>query len=452
MRLEAWRALGILEDPKAYRARAERARADPLEDVRVEFVAALFDRGDPAAIPVLATLFDDKSWKVASAALAAAGALGIDEDMPRFAAYVEHRDWRVRAAAFEALGRLRAVPAFPKLIAGLSDKDPVVRGVCHANLQILSSVKLSADAKTWTTWWEKHGGSLVLIKHSRKKDRPVEQAKEDGAYAQDGYGRRKGVEILQKARILVVTGAWDHVEKVLDHLRIPATTLRAQELKKAGLNPNQVVLVNCEGNVDADSAERLQWFVNVGGYLMSTDWAVTKTIHDCFPGRVAQFPGSSTGNDVVVVEEARPGNPFTRGVFDQAPALQWWLEVQAFPLLVTWPERVEVIVDSRAMKQRYGASPMAVTFRYGLGKVVHSVSHFYLQEEAFSKVSKPRERMIFAADHLGLSLEDIRRLSDEGKFDGALNDATMKEIAPDYSMFRMIVNFVAEKSRWVEGL
>ena len=104
------------------------------------------------------------------------------------------------------------------------------------------------------------------------------------------------------------------------------------------------------------------------------------------------------------------------------------------------------------MKQRYGASPMAVTFRYGLGKVVHSVSHFYLQEEAFSKVSKPRERMIFAADHLGLSIDDIRRLSDEGKFDGALNDATMKEIAPDYSMFRMIVNFVAEKSRWVEGL
>ena len=26
------------------------------------------------------------------------------------------------------------------------------------------------------------------------------------------------------------------------------------------------------------------------------------------------------------------------------------------------------------------------------------------------------------------------------------------EIAPDYSMFRMIVNFVGEKSRWVEGL
>ena len=28
----------------------------------------------------------------------------------------------------------------------------------------------------------------------------------------------------------------------------------------------------------------------------------------------------------------------------------------------------------------------------------------------------------------------------------------MKELAPDYSMFRMIVNVVAEKSKWVEDL
>lgn len=453
VRLEAWRSLGRVEEPAAYLGRVERLRADAVEDVRVEYVAALFDRGAPEAIPVLASLFEDPSWRVASAALAAAGALGIDDDLPRFTAFLDHRDWRVRAAAFEALGRLRAVGAFPRLIAGLADKDPVVRGVCHANLQILASHRLSADAKAWTRWFEQNGRGLVLVKRSRKKAAPVEGEKgAEGRYAHEGYQRKKGVEVLQKARILVVTGAWDHVERVLDHLRIPATTLRAQELKKAGLNPNQVVLVNCEGNVDGDSAERLAWFVNVGGYLMSTDWAVTKTIRDCFPGRVAQFPGSSTGNDVVVVEETWPGHGYTRGVFEDAPALQWWLEVQAFPLVVTWPERVEVIVDSRAMKQRYGASPLAVSFRYGLGKVVHSVSHFYLQEEAFAKVTKPRDRMVFSADNLGLSIDDIRRLAADGKFDGGIDEATMKEIAPDYSMFRMIVNFVGEKSRWVEGL
>ena len=131
---------------------------------------ALFDRGDPEAIPALATLFDDKSWRVASAALAAAGALGIDDDMARFMPFIEHRDWRVRAAAFEALGRLRAVPAFPKLIVGLSDKDPVVRGVCHANLQILSNHRISADPKALD----------AMVGRTRRRARPHQAQPEEG--------------------------------------------------------------------------------------------------------------------------------------------------------------------------------------------------------------------------------------------------------------------------------
>jgi len=95
---------------------------------------------------------------------------------------------------------------------------------------------------------------------------------------------------------------------------------------------------------------------------------------------------------------------------------------------------------------------MATVFRWGLGKVQHSVSHFYLQEEGMQQATKPRERMIFAADNLGLSLEQIRRLRTSGGFEGQLNEATMREIAPDYSMFRLIVNVVREKEEWVEGL
>ena len=130
----------------------------------------------------------------------------------------------------------------------------------------------------------------------------------------------------------------------------------------------------------------------------------------------------------------------------------WWLEVQAFPITVTYPERCEVLVDSAEMRQRYGSSPMATTFRWGLGRVQHSVSHFYLQEEGMQKAAKPRDRMVFAADNLGLSLAQIRKLREEGGFEAGLDEATMREIAPDYSMFRLIVNFVKEKSDWVENL
>ena len=457
VRIEAVTALARILDGETFRGLQETIFNDPWWSVRRQFVCELEQLDDPAAIPVLTGFAADDDWRVASAAIATIGTLGVAQDLPLLETHVEKKDWRIRATVFEAMGRLRAAKAIPRLTAGLADKDPVVVGVCLANLQILSREKFDADPKKWRAWWTKHGEDLKLKKRSRMSAEEKEKEEADRKktrYAHEKYEfeRKRGVEILQKARIISVTGAWDHVERVLGHLDIPHTSLRAQELKKTGLNPNQVVLVNCEGNVDKDSQERLRWFVNVGGYLMTTDWALTKTVQPCFPGFMSQYTGSTTGNDVVVVEDAHPGHPFTRGIFTNVPALMWWLEIQAFPITVTYPERCDVIVDSSAMKQRYGSSPMATTFRWGLGKVQHSVSHFYLQEEGMQKASKPRDRMIFAADNLGLSLAQIRALREKGGFEGQLNEATMKEIAPDYSMFRLIVNVVKEKSDWVENL
>ncbi len=449
-RREAVTALARLLAAAEFREVATGLAGDGDDEVRLQAVVEMADAMDPAAIPLLARLGQDRSWRVASAAVATVGTLGVASDLPLLEPLRVHKDWRIRGAAFEAMGRLRAAAAIPLLADGLEDRDPVVKGVCLANLQILTRERLSPDPKAWREWWAGHGAGMEIFKKSRLPPEARKKEAETPRYAHEV--RKYGVEILQKARILVVTGAWDHVEKVLDHLSIPHTLLRAQQVKTAGLNPNQVVLVNCEGNLDKDSAERLQWFVNVGGYLMATDWALNKAVQLCFPGTLKQFAGANTGNDVVVVEEGLPGHPFTEGVFEGVPALMWWLEIQALPLVVEYPERCEVIVDSAAMRQRYGCSPMAVTFRWGLGKVQHSISHFYLQEEGMQKASTPRARMVFAADNLGLSLDQIRKILARGGFAGQVNEATMKEMAPDYSMFRMIVNVVREKSKWVEDL
>jgi HEAT repeat protein len=447
-RREAVIALARLLPLEEFHRLAAAVAQDREVEVRVQFVTELFDRNDISSLPVLREFFDDRAWRVASAALAAYGAIGIAGDLPSLKEPSNHKDWKIRAAAFEAMGRLRAKEAIPLLLEGLRDRDPVVKGVCHVNLQILTKTRLPADATTWAGWWEKNGAAMEIVKRSRRTEQEVAREKKDD----DRYGRAKGIEILQKARIVVVEGAWDKVQLVLGHLAIPHQLLRAQELKSSGLNPNQIILVNCEGNVDKDSAERLQWFVNVGGYLMSTDWALTKAVQFCFPGYAEQYSGSNTGNDVVVVEDALPGHPLTAGIFDNVPAMKWWLEIQAFPIRIAWPERCEVLVDSAEMKQRYGSSPMALTFRWGLGKVQHSLSHFYLQEEGMVHARGEKERMVFAADNLGLSIDVIRDIFKKGGFSGALNEATMKEMAPDYSMFRLIVNMVSEKSRWVEEL
>lgn len=447
VRIEAVTALARTQTPEEFFALSERISKLDDEVARVQFVAEIAELRRPAAIAALRPLLEDASWRVASAAAATVGTLGIGEDLPLLRPLLEHRDWKIRAAAYEGLGRLRAKEAIPLFADGLGDKDPVVRGTCLANLQILTGEKLGPEAAPWRDWYRDRSPGLNLVKKSRREN--VEEKPKD-RYAP--LTHEYAIEVLQKARILVVEGAWDKVQIVLGHLKIPHLLMRAQTLKERGLNPNQIVLVNCEGNMDKDTQERIRWFVNVGGSLMTTDWALTKTVQPCFPGYVAQFPGSNTGNDVVVVEEARPGHPLTQGCFDNVPALQWWLEIQAFPITVQWPERCQVIVDSAEMKQKYGSSPMAVDFRFGLGRVQHSLSHFFLQEEGMQKASAPRDRMIFAADNLGLSLEQIRRLKKQGGFDGAINAETMKQIAPDYSMFRLIVNVVREKSEWVENL
>jgi HEAT repeat protein len=449
VRLEAVTALARVLPHAEFLALGERfaKEADPV--VRLQFVVEVADLLKPEGIAPLKPLLADPDWRVQSAAAATVGTLGIAEDLPLLQPLTAHKDWKIRAAAYEGMGRLRAKEAIPLFADALGDKDPVVRGTCHANLQILTGEKLGLDAKEWKDLYAKRGAGMNFVKKSRQPKDP-DAKKKDDRYAPITH--EYALEVLQKARILVVEGAWDKVQIVLGHLSIPHQLMRAQELKEKGLNPNQIVLVNCEGNMDKDTQERVRWFVNVGGYLMTTDWALTKTVQPCFPGYVAQFAGSNTGNDVVVVEQAAEDASFTQGVFENVPALQWWLEIQAFPITVTWPERCRVLVDSSEMKQKYGSSPMAVEFRWGLGKVQHSLSHFFLQEEGMQKTNTPKARMIFSADNLGLSLQQIRKIRKEGGFDGQINQETMKQIAPDYSMFRLIVNVVREKSEWVENL
>ena len=462
VRVELISALARVLPPEEYRALSEQVLADASALVRLQYVVELDDQGDHTAIPTLQAFVPDDNWEVACAATASIGTLGIEPDMQIVTPLLKNKDWRRRASAYEALGRLRANKAVPLLIEGLRDKDPVVRGVCLGNLQILCERSYEPKPKPWLEWWEREGHKRRIVKRSRRTKEEIEaeekkKAKDDRYAKPDpsreyGKKRKREIEIMQKARILVVKGAWDHVEIVLKHLKIKHQALRAQELKDVGLNPNQIVLVNCEGSMDKRTRERVRWFVVVGGYLMSTDWALTKAVGQTFPGYIDQSSKSNTGNDVVVVEEAAPGHALTEGVFEGVSALKWWLEIQAFPIQVLYPERTEVLVDSRYMRQRYGTSPMAAVFRYGLGKVQHSVSHFYLQEEAMSDLREKRERMIFAVDHLGLSLERVRKMAGYGQFDGAITEKTMEEIAPDYSMFRMIVNMVREKADWVEAL
>ncbi|MCU0724064.1 MAG: HEAT repeat domain-containing protein, partial [Planctomycetes bacterium] len=443
VRRVALESLAWLAKDKAARVAAlVKALGNTVPEIRIRACVLLARDGSIEAIPALAKLADAADWFESTAALIAIGRLGHVGEVEIVAKRRADPDWRVRAAVLEALGQLRHMDVVPYLIEGLTDRDPIAASAALKNLQILSQSSKGPDVEEWKRWYEENKGKLDITKKGFHEEVP------DDYYAKTKYL----IEILNKAQIVCVLGKYDHAETVLEHLSIRTTVIRPQEILTIGLNPKQLLLINCEGSIGRKEAiDALQWFVHVGGFLMTTDWALQNAVVRAFPGYIDREESAKTGNDVVEIEAADPAHPLLRGVFDKTTRLMWWLEVIAYPMKVIDPFRTDILVDSLQMlERRYGSSTLATVFDYGHGKVEHCVSHFYLQEEGLTSRTTAKDRKIFAADHLGLSLDQIRTLEARGFFDGAITEAMTKEIAEDYSMFKLIVNFVVEKRRQVE--
>ena len=73
---------------------------------------------------------------------------------------------------------------------------------------------------------------------------------------------------------------------------------------------------------------------------------------------------------------------------------QWWLEGSSYPIEIMNKEKVEVLITSKEMKDKYGEAPIAVKFEYGNGSVFHIVSHYYLQR---TELRTERHKMASAA-------------------------------------------------------
>jgi HEAT repeat protein len=374
------------------------------------------------------------AWLTRSAACVAAGRIGYDLAFDGLKGLLKAREWWLRAAAVEGLYHSYTKEVIPILIKLFDERHPVVRMTVRRNLRYMTG-KHYVQRKLYEAWWEKWGAKLEL-RHPEKKLAELDKY---------GYSTKKYLQdILRGTDIVAVKGRWDKVEKVLEDLDVKHLAVRAQEIKMYGLSPKQVVLVNCEGSVDSEVTKFLQWFVVTGGYMATTDWSLVNATTRTFPGVLSGYTKQSTGNDVVVVEPAAPGHPILKGVFRPEVELMWWLEIQAFPIQVSDPIRTTVLVDSLQMLVRYGSSAMMVEFPAGLGKVLHSTSHFYLQKEGFAHENDPLRRKIFAADNLGLSVAEIRELDEKGVFRD-INDTT--PISKSYSMFHLLVNFISEKQR-----
>jgi hypothetical protein len=154
---------------------------------------------------------------------------------------------------------------------------------------------------------------------------------------------------VESADIVVVAGQYDRVEDVLQTLAIKHTVVQPGQVGALKLNAKQLLIVNCSGNLDAAGIDRVRKFVNAGGYLYTTDWALLEVVQKAFPGYV-EFNGRATENDVVEVQVKQSDNNLLKHLTLSKENPKWWLESSSYPIRILNKEKVDVLITSREMK------------------------------------------------------------------------------------------------------
>ena len=183
---------------------------------------------------------------------------------------------------------------------------------------------------------------------------------------------------LKKSDIIVSLGEHDTIEKVFSGIGVKYKLIDPSYFESIYLDPEKIVFMNCPGKVSIKGLKNIVDFVDEGGFLFTTDWALKYVIEPGFPGYI-EYNNQPTLDDVVRVEILTENDPFLQSLLGPNDDPQWWLEGSSYPIKVINNKKVETLVKSKGLGDKYGGSSVFVSFDYGKGKVYHMISHFYLQ-------------------------------------------------------------------------
>ena len=203
-----------------------------------------------------------------------------------------------------------------------------------------------------------------------------------------GAGGPRG-KLPLKNQLLVVDGQYDHMENVLTALRVPFTRADPISLIQPGrmdLSRFKVIFWNCGDMLPEGMMRRfrprLREWIDDGGYLFTTDWAIAQVISPMFQTQVATSGGAKALDAELVlhIEPTRKhaNHPLLKGVFLRGARGQWWLERASFDIIVRDRRAVDVLIHAPQLERSHRRDPaVAVTFKHGRGRVLHVLGHYY---------------------------------------------------------------------------
>lgn len=181
-------------------------------------------------------------------------------------------------------------------------------------------------------------------------------------------------ENLNRESIIEVKGKWDDSGHVLHSFGIPCKRVSPNELGDTNLDNVYVVVVNCAGDLPTEAILALRRYVGMGGYLLTTDWALDGVLKKTFPGYVTWNGGYTESGvvDAVIVD------PDPRLFKNCPPTAFWKLDKKSQTVKVNRPGEVRVLARSRLLSRsdpsQFGILAFTLDFRQG--RVLHLVGHF----------------------------------------------------------------------------
>jgi len=181
-------------------------------------------------------------------------------------------------------------------------------------------------------------------------------------------------ENLNRESIIEVKGKWDDSGHVLHSFGIPYKRVSPNELGDTNLDNVYVVVVNCAGDLPTEAILALRRYVGMGGYLLTTDWALDGVLKKTFPGYVTWNGGYTESGvvDAVIVD------PDPRLFKNCPPTAFWKLDKKSQTVKVNRPGEVRVLARSRLLSRsdpsQFGILAFTLDFRQG--RVLHLVGHF----------------------------------------------------------------------------
>ena len=251
-------------------------------------------------------------------------------------------------------------------------------------------------------------------------------------------------EELGQSEVIVSIGVHDYIEQVFNGIGLKHNLINPQQFEKIDLDPDKIIFINCPGSVTSKGLRNLVTFVEKGGFLFTTDWALRHVIEPGFPGYI-KYNNRPTNDEVVRVDILAEEDPFLQSLIGPNDDPQWWLEGSSYPIEILNHKEVDILIKSKEIEKKYGESAVFVTFDYGKGKIYHMISHFYLQRAETRTARHAKSGAEYANEK-----QNMDQYRKEKYMNMGIDDANLSDVEAAYSSSSIMNKILWDKRKMAE--